>query len=371
MGAGFWTLKMVRWVALAACAVSPLSAWAQRIVDLGPTALTIWIDLNDVGQAAGVDRVNHSVVLYSGGSVSSIWTGQFHVIGRMNNAGVVTGNTMVEGFSHAAAFASGTGLTDLGAPGSDRFAFAEAINDAGQVVGTHVGADDLIQRRAFIYSGGSMTDIGTLGGVENYAMDINASGQVAGYSHTASGNMHAYVYSNGQMTDLGPLVSATFNGAETFAAALNDRGDVVGFAQVPDTGGTQGHAFLYAGGSMHDLGTLGGTISTANDINERGQIVGYSRMAGTDAGHAFIYENGVMSDLNRYASGGWTLTQAEAINENGDILGIGTLNGESHTFLLTWSGNSGGAVPAIPEPGTFVLLAFGLAGLVVAKRRRS
>ena len=59
---------------------------------------------------------------------------------------------------------------------------------------------------AFLYSNGTMADLGTLpGGSVSAAHGINASGQVVGYADTSSGYAHAFLYSNGTMTDLGTL----------------------------------------------------------------------------------------------------------------------------------------------------------------------
>ena len=55
------------------------------------------------------------------------------------------------------------------------------------------------------YSGGTMIDLGTLGGTYSYANGINNKGQIVGYSLTASGQDHAFLYSGGKMTDLGTL----------------------------------------------------------------------------------------------------------------------------------------------------------------------
>ena len=54
-----------------------------------------------------------------------------------------------------------------------------------------------------------MTDLGTLPQGDAYNNDysqawgINNSGQVAGWSTTASGDIHAFLYSGASMTDLG------------------------------------------------------------------------------------------------------------------------------------------------------------------------
>jgi probable HAF family extracellular repeat protein len=52
--------------------------------------------------------------------------------------------------------------------------------------------------------------------------------------------------------------------------------------------------------TVTDLGTLGGTRSYAAGINARGDIVGWSTLAGDSAVHAFLYQSrhGRMIDLD-------------------------------------------------------------------------
>ena len=84
--------------------------------------------------------------------------------------------------------------------------------------------------------------------------------------------------------------------------------------------------------SIIDLGTLGGTFSFAGAINERGQVVGYSETASGEI-HAFLWHQGVMTDLGTL---GGTISQAFTINERGQVVGNSdTALGEGHAALWT------------------------------------
>lgn len=170
----------------------------------------------------------------------------------------------------------------------------------------------------------AVIDLGTLGGTNSYASDINANGQVVGYSLLADGSQHAFIYRDGAMHDLG-----TLGGTNSEARAINSSGYVVGLSDMAD--GSQ-HAFIYRDGAMHDLGTLGGLQSIANDINDNGQIVGSSDAA-DGSRRAFLYNNGVMQNIDTL---GQIDSSAYGINNKGQIVGAYTvLAGHSLTDYYT------------------------------------
>jgi probable HAF family extracellular repeat protein len=106
---------------------------------------------------------------------------------------------------------------------------------------------------------------------------------------------------------------------------INEAGDVVGFSNPPgdDDGIFIARAFLWSrSGGIRDLGTLpGDQTSQALGINARGDVVGVS--VGPNGARAFLWRDGVMRDLNRLAGPGFTdrLVSAQHINDAGEITG--------------------------------------------------
>jgi probable HAF family extracellular repeat protein len=215
-------------------------------------------------------------------------------------------------------------------PAPGYLSFAHGINASGQVVGSDPGPFLWIPTTANGTTG-TTRSLGTLGGSGGTAWAINDSGQVVGDSTTPGGADHAFLYSNGKLQDLGTLPG----GSLASARGINSAGQVVGYSD--SLASPNYHAFLWQNGRMTDLGTLPTFVtSEAFGINASGQVIGTSFTA-SGAGHAFVDANGVMQDLNNLipANSGWTLLNANAISEHGVIVGDGTINGQTHAFLLT------------------------------------
>jgi probable HAF family extracellular repeat protein len=122
---------------------------------------------------------------------------------------------------------------------------------------------------------------------------------------------------------------------------------------------------------MHDLGTLGGRSSAANDINSAGEVAGYSLLA-DGRKSAFVYRNGTMLDLNTLIGGGWWLEEAAAINDAGQIAGTGIYEGERRAFRLDPVRFDEGDVDVVPapEPSTWAMLLLGLGLTAVGLLKR-
>jgi probable HAF family extracellular repeat protein len=209
-----------------------------------------------------------------------------------------------------------------------------------------------------------------LGGGLDYGngLAINNTGQVAGNS-AAAGNIetHATIWNGTTATDLG-----TLGGAYSQAYAINNAGLVVGVAST--AGDLAYHATLWNGTVAKDLDTfsrLDGFSSTANAINNNGQVVGWATNTNNDQ-CATLWDSSTTTDLNSFLDGvssgaGWKLISANGINDKGAIVGT-AYNYQTFQmkgFLLS--------VPAVPEPETYamMLVGFGLIGSVLRRRKTS
>ncbi|MCC7086562.1 MAG: PEP-CTERM sorting domain-containing protein [Pirellulales bacterium] len=204
------------------------------------------------------------------------------------------------------------------------------INENGQIVGTSnrpASAD----RRAFLFSNGAMTNLGMLPGYPYSctAMAINDNGVVVGYgikSSTTGDPVRGFIYQNGSMEALG-----TLGGTIADAMDINNSNQIAGSSSIAND--TETHAVIYENGALRDLGTLGGKHSYGYAINNRGEVVGYSRTSISET-HAFLFRDGSMVDLGTF---GGNLSLAKSINDRGEAVGFAYLAGNAsyHSFLYS------------------------------------
>jgi probable HAF family extracellular repeat protein len=135
-------------------------------------------------------------------------------------------------------------MTDLGTFGGDN-GIAAWVNDAGQVAGTADFPGNQLHD-AFLWERGNLIDLGNLGRTSS-AYSLNNGGQVVGGSRMDDqGTIHAFSWDHGQIVDLNDLIPTNSGVELTFALNVNDAGDIVCKAALPD--GTQHIVLLVPSG---------------------------------------------------------------------------------------------------------------------------
>lgn len=324
-----------------------VGAVEYSVIDLGYDSSgghTGNIGLNSYGQVVG-DFGGSGCRLWENGAITELGTlgGQHSSATDINKFGQIVGDSSTNtGSSQAFSWKNGV-MTDLGVLFAGGNSFAYGINESGSIVGR---SDNVTGggTSAFLWQNGVMSPLG-VNGVLGDALAINNPGQIVGYYYQVDGGHYyqtACIWENGVVADLG----------SGQAYGINDMGQVIGHS------GWQ--ASLWKNGSQKNLGLLGGSQSMAFAINNHGQAVGWSDIA-EDEEHAFFWEDGVITDLNDLIdpSSGWELLVGNDINDNGQIVGLGILNGEHRAFLAS----------PVPIPSAILLLGTGLIGLVGIRRK--
>ncbi|HWS88219.1 MAG TPA: PKD domain-containing protein [Pyrinomonadaceae bacterium] len=308
--------------------------------------------------------------------------------------------------------ATGYTVTDLGALGTGNVSRAFGLNECGQVVGhSTLTSGNNSDTHPFLWSGGVMTDLGTLGGATGTALAVNRGGTVVGSALTSGSVPHAFIRPPGgpskdlgtlggftvdaaDINDLGQVVGQSENaglqdrafiwedlngdgdgvgdanemreltatwGTPIRAFGINNSGQVVGVANV--NGLVEAHGYVTIGGQAVDLKTLnGGPVSFANKINDQGEVAGYSyTSASADSFHAFRWKdlngNGQsepaseMLDLGALGTGRNSF--AYDINNGGQVVGKSeTVSGSNATRAFVWSSANGMQDLNLLAPGT-------------------
>jgi len=233
------------------------------------------------------------------------------------------------------------GMRDLGALDGS-YSRAQGINDLGQAVGYALDAE-WVQRAVVWNPDSSALSLPSPSGwVE--ACAINDSGLVAGMA-----GLFPVVWPPGEpMHELGCIEESGY------VRAVNGAGTVAGMSDLPGYPSYYEAALWPDGGECRMLGALGEAGSEALALNDAGEVVGASGTipyAPTSAVH--WSGEGTLTDLNLFAPPDWVLQKATAINNRGDIAGIGRGPGGKAEAFVLWRVEAGSAEPpeAVPLAG--------------------
>ena len=238
----------------------------------------------------------------------------------INNRSWVTGMSTLQGdqVTHAALWVNGK-KTDLLTLGGANSAIAWPIkNEHGVLVGFSETADanPLGERfscpsfflgvprtghscQGFKWENGAMSPLPTLGGFNSYATAINNRGQAVGWAENTFHDptcvaprqvlqFRAVIWGpkDGQIQELPPLPLP--NHTSSAATAVNDEGTVVGISGICDRAVgrfSAARAVVWQDGVPTDIGNLGGVAwNTPAAINHNGEIAGFSDLPGDDNG---------------------------------------------------------------------------------------
>src|SRR5487761_2011685 len=216
---------------------------------------------------------------------------------------------------------------------------------------------------------------------------IDNAGDVAGIGAFQS-ETGAYLEGRGYFAagGTGPVVAgeaARPAGGTSTIDYINGSGEMLGAVTGPEEGGVTPQPTFYlwpnAGASGTELtfdtpyfladdgsvlGIRGGTvylrtpdgsetavngIEQAFRVNSQHEVVGSIKVAGAE--HAAAWQNGAVTDLNSQLpkGSGWVLERAVAINDSGDIAGVGSHEGKEEAFLLEAGATSATELSCAPS----------------------
>lgn len=318
---------------VASAAPTGSHARSYSITDLGTLggSFNAASAINNRGQIVGSSSLSGDTVfhafLYSHGRMTDLFPGSAGSdASDINNRGQIVGTLGSQAFLY-----SRGQVIQFGLGGANSSAFG--INDRGDVVGWSelAGGPEFIFH-AFLYRNGRTIDLTPnlptdgADAANSIAQAINDRGIVVGSSASVSAfppRSSPFLWRKGTLIAFNLALSPSEDG---FPLDINNAGDVVGASF--DLALNENTAVLLRRGHLIPLGP-----GVATSINNRGQAVGF--VPGGDGG--FLWKNGTRTDLETLLppGSGWTSLSAEDINDRGQIVGAGIHNGALRPFLLS------------------------------------
>jgi hypothetical protein len=290
-------------------------------------------DLNDNGDAVGVTSLLNTATsrpfLMQGASIIDLANvlGVATSVNGINNKGVIVGTT-IDGQGVVYDSVSGNPPTVIPPlPGLDQ-SLAGGINSGGVVAGISSDSAGVKPSRGFLFAGGVLTDLGSASQVN----DINDSGIVAGAIVNNSSNLQAATWDTSKPNPTPTLLAIPSGFFGSVALGVNNHGDVAGNGIAHGRFSDVLSACIFSGGASVDLNTLipsnsGWHLRQAADINDAGQIVGLGCLNGQDQDGGCV--NGLVRGflLDTVASTNLTGLRAKVVEVVARLIGFQTVDG--------------------------------------------
>ena len=218
-------------------------------------------------------------------------------------------------------------------PGGPWISGAHAINNLGVVVGWNMSWANTADSRAVRWQGGVPSDLGFPGSAHGGAIGVNDAGSILVQTGDVYRKPYVLTGSVSNVVDIAGSVPRTNISPED----LNHAGQVCGYLVWDGAVSATRHAFVWAGGVATLLPEYSGNESEAWAMNNLGHVLGQSHIAGV-GWKQLVWREGAMlnlTDLPEFQAAGFSGISTRDINDSGQIVGYGWVNGSRHAFLLS------------------------------------
>ena len=325
-----------------------------------------WLALSAIGglfaQEVSASESSHQqyrvVILPVDGGADSIEPG-YLFYAPLNNRGTVavSGDTATAGALNAYTWTAGRRidlqpLPALGNFSASNFSYVNWVNlwgvSAGFATRTDSATGVSVDNAVIWTPEGRIVDLVGKSNTESHAVWVNDLGEVSGWLAsttpdpcsfgTSLAQTEGVIWQFGTMHRLGSL-----GGTDSYGEFINDLGQVSGHAQtsnVPNTnsGCPPFDPFIWQDGSIKDInpGNFGGAEGGTNFLSNGGDAVGFGTLAGEIVSHPFVWRNGKTTDLNTIGTLGGATNSAFNANDFGHVVGVDSTADNAFVLAVLW-----------------------------------
>jgi probable HAF family extracellular repeat protein len=195
---------------------------------------------------------------------------------------------------------------------------------------------------------GTIFDLAGKSNTESHAVWVNDLGEVSGWLAsttpdpcsfgTSLAQTEGVIWQFGTLRRLGSL-----GGTDSYGEFINDLGQVSGHAQTSntpnsDTGCPPFDPFIWQDGIIKDInpGNFGGAEGGTNFLSNGGDAVGFGTQAGEIVSHPFLWRNGKIIDLNTIGTLGGATNSAFNANDLGHVVGVDSTADNAFVLAVLW-----------------------------------